>query len=370
MKGNPPKLMVTASLFLAAACTFAQTTQSAERLVQQIRAIKNPSINAARSGDAEYLKQHREATRQAIRQRGALIFSLFKEDPENLVLTEFLPQRWMELEILADNEENLAQILRAGIKEIEDFLLPPQNLLTADLWPTEHWHQMCLYWRGRMVIRLNRGNWPAQIGVVMAYIQETPHSLSTHSELLLQAAFQAPSPIQAAEAYRIILKNYPYDPLVPTVRGLLKRIEGVGQPFSFTLTDPKTRKKLSIDDYRGKLVLLDFFRHAPEKMSSRIQRLKSLKAAHQRDLVIISVCVDSALGPDAKALEGRVLKWALSEKIDWLVAVPGETAQSDFLTAWHMTALPESFLVDRQGKLVKLGYGMDVGSEVEALLKR
>lgn len=369
MTGKILKPLMAACLLMGGAFAFAQTTEKAERLVQQIRSIKNPPFDSSKSGDAEYVKQHREATKQMIRQRGTLIIALFREDPESYALAEFLPQRWMELEQLADNEAELTSILQAGIKETEDLLLPPYNIPPATIWPDDSWHQMCRYWRGRMVIRMNQGNWPAQLGVVKDYIQETPSYPATHPDLLLQAAFQAPSQIQAAEAYRMIVEKYPLDPLVPTVKGFLRRIEGVGQPVSLTFIDPKTKKEVKTDSFKGRTVLVDFFRFDPERMKERLQTLKDLKAAHDKDLVIISVCVDSASGTGAKVLEDKVMQWAAAEKITWLVAVPGEKAQPDFLQAWHIAALPEAFYISKEGVLKQLGFGLNLKKEAETLLK-
>jgi hypothetical protein len=369
MRGKILKILMAACLATACAFATAQTTEKAERLVEQIRVIKNPPFDPAKSGDAEYVKQHREATKQAIRQRGTLIIALFREDPESYPLTEFLPQRWMELEQLADNEAELAAVLLVGIKETEDLLLPPYNIPPATIWPDDSWHQMCRYWRGRMVIRMNQGNWPAQIAVVKDYIQETPSFPATHTDLLLQAAFQAPSPLQAAEAYKMIVDKYPLDPIIPVVKGFLRRIDGVGQPISFTFLDPKTKKEVKTELFKGKVVVVDFFRLDPEKMNPRIQALRDLKAAHAKDLVIISVCVDSAKGAEAKILQDKVLNWAAEQNIDWLVAVPGEKAQADFRQAWHLTALPEAFFINKEGVLKKLGFGLNLKVEAEALLK-
>lgn len=370
MKRSLLKPFMAACLLLASASSFAQASQRVERLIQQIRATTNPRFDTTRSGDLDYMKQHREAVKQAIRQRGTLIATLYREDPENLVLMEFLPQRWMELELLGDTEEELAPILQSGIRETENLLQPPPGASAPDLWPEESWFQMCRYWRARLVIRLNRGNWPAQLGAAKEYITETPAYTMTHSDILLQAAFQAPSPKQAAEAYRLIVQNHPDDHIVPTVKGFLNRIDGVGQTVSFLLTDVKTKKEIRTDSFKGKIVVLDFFRLEPEKLKSRIETLKELKSSHPQDLAIISICLDMASGNGVKTLEAKVLDWAQKEKVDWIISVAGERAQPDFLTAWHIAALPEAFIINNEGRLVKLGFGLDLGREVKALLKQ
>lgn len=369
MKRSLLKPVMAACLLLAAAISSAQSSQRVERLIQQIRTTTNPRFDTNRSGDMEYMKQHREAVKQAIRQRGSLITNLYKEDPENLALMEFLPQRWMELEQLGDTEEELASILQSGIKETENLLLPPPGIASPDLWPEESFFQMCRYWRARLTIRLNQGNWPAQLKAANEYIAETPVHILTHPEILLQAAFQAPSPKQAAQAYRLIVEKYPDDHLVPTVKGFLRRIEGIGQPVSFSMIDTKTKKEVKTDSFKGKTIVLDFFRLEPEKLKARVEMLKELKAAHPQDLVIISICLDMAVGNAAKTLEAKVLDWAQQSKVDWIVSVPGEKAQPDYLTAWHISALPEAFIINKEGVLVKMGFGLDVGREVTALLK-
>lgn len=370
MRGIFVKLFATACLLLLAVMAPAQINEKAEELVRQIRATANPTFDPSRSGDPAYLKSHKDLVKAAIRKRGQMIFSLFRMEPEHPALAELFAQRWQELEALGDTEQEIMAVLQAGIKETEDLLLPPQNISGATIWPQDDWHQVCRYWRARMVIRMNMGNWPAQLGVVKDYIQEAPLFPATHSDLLLQAAFVAPSPQQAAEAYRMIVQNYPQDPLLPTVKGFLKRIDGVGQPAFFTITDLTTKKEVKTESLKGSFLIIDFFRLNSPALAERVKTLKELKAAHGKDLTIISICLDQASGTAAKVLEDKVRQWAASEKIDWVVAAPAEKAQVDFIQAWRFTALPEAFYINKAGVLVKLGYGLDLKKEASELLKQ
>lgn len=358
------------SLLVLAALAPAQINQRSEQIVQQLKAVQNPAFDSSRSGDQAYQKEHREALKQAIRRRGTLVLQLFREDPEHPALFEFLPKRWSDLELLADNEAELMAMYQQGIKETEDLLLPPPNISGATIWPQDDWHQMLRYNRAIMVIKSNLGNWPAMFGVVKDYIQEVPSYPATHPELVLQAAFRAPSPQQAAEAYRLIVEKYPLDPLTPTVKGLLFRIDNVGQPFSLKVTDIKTKKELNTESWKGKVVLIDFYSFNDPKLEERLKLLTSLKAEFgEKGLEILSICVDSVNGPAVKPLEERHLALINDKKITWPVAVAGTQAQQSYILPFGIRAMPDPFIIDRQGRLIKMGFGLDLKKEISALFK-
>lgn len=368
--GNLMKAAAALSLLVLAAMAPAQINQKAEQILQQLKAAQNPAFDQERASDEAYQKEHRAAVKQAIRKRAGLVIQLFREDPEHPALFEYLPKRWAELEQLADNEEELISLFQQGIKETEDLLIPPPNISDATIWPQDDWHQMLRYNRALMVIKSNRGNWPAMFGVVKDYIQEVPAYPSTHPELILQAAFRAPAPQQAAEGYRLIVENYPRDPLTPTVAGLLMRIDGVGRPFSLKVTDLKTKKEVNTESWKGKVVLIDFYSFTAPGLNERVKLISELKQEFgSKGLEILSICVDRVNGPAIQPLEERNLAWISEEKISWPVAVAGASAQDRYITPFGLRALPDPFLIDREGRLVKLGYGLDLKKEISDLFK-
>lgn len=357
-------------LLALAALSPAQISQKAEQIYEQLKAAQNPAYDSARAGDKAYEKEYREALKQAIRKRSGLVLQLFREDPEHPALFEYLPRRWNDLEQLAENETELLALFQQGIKETEDLLLPPPNISGATIWPQDDWHQMLRYHRAMMVIKSNLGNWPAMISVVKDYIQEVPSYPATHPDLLLQAAFRAPSQVQAAEAYRIIVKDYPLDPLTPTVKGLLFRIDGIGQNFSLKVTDIQTKKEVNTESWKGKVVLIDFYSFTAPNLNERIKLLSDLKKEYgSKGLEILSICVDRVNTAAAKPLEERNLAWVSEQKIAWPVAVAGAKAQDGYFTPYGIRATPEAFIIDRQGKLLKLGYGLDLKKELAELFK-
>ncbi len=365
--------MKTVSVFcllVLAALAPAQITQKAEQIFDQLKAAQNPAFDSSRSEDEAYKKEYRSALKQAIRRRAGLVLQLFKEDPEHPGLFEYLPKRWNDLEQLADSETELLAMYQQGIKETEDLLLPPPNISGATIWPQDDWHQMLRYQRAMMVIKSNLGNWPAMIGVVKDYIQEVPSYPVTHPDLLLQAAFRAPSQIQAAEAYRIIVKDYPLDPLTPTVKGLLMRIDGIGQNFSLKVTDILTKKEVNTEAWKGKVVLIDFYSFTDPHLNDRVKLLTELKKEFgPKGFEILSICVDRVNAAAAKSLEERNLAWISEQKISWPISIAGARAQDDYVIPYAIRASPDPFLIDKEGKLVKLGFGLDLKIEAAALFK-
>lgn len=130
--------------------------------------------------------------------------------------------------------------------------------------------------------------------------------------------------------------------LLGLAAGARQAMPAVGQAApDFALPDREGRRT-SPSDYRGQVVLLNFFAYWCDTWKDELVRLKALKERHpELDFKILFVAVDSRDRSLAEPL-------LLAEGIHFPVAVDfrGEVSQ-----AYGITTVPTLFVLDREGKV-------------------
>jgi peroxiredoxin len=129
----------------------------------------------------------------------------------------------------------------------------------------------------------------------------------------------------------------------------------------FTLQD-LNGKTISLSDYKGKVVLLDFWATFCGPCLKAMPRLQKLHDEHAaQGFSVIGIATDEG---GAKVVAPVVAK----KKVTYPILISNEAAWKDY----GVTALPAVFLIDRQGQIVKqFGGGTDhktIEREVEKLL--
>jgi peroxiredoxin len=118
-------------------------------------------------------------------------------------------------------------------------------------------------------------------------------------------------------------------------------VEGAPAP-AFALTD-LTGRTVTLADYRGQVVLVDFW---ATWCPSCEAELPDLKAIHGRlkesGFALLAVSVDEA-GPEV------VARYAAAKSMPWTVLF----ANDDAAKAYRVFALPTKFLIGRDGAIVK-----------------
>lgn len=141
-----------------------------------------------------------------------------------------------------------------------------------------------------------------------------------------------------------------------------------GQPVAtdFTLADINKRK-FSLSDFRGKIVLLDFFAVWCKACEEEIPHLKALANRYPNNtLVMISIDVDPILDT-----EQAVRRLVIDYNLTWIVAPPTlETA--GVANKYAISELPTLILVDEQGFIRRRHVGVTheetLRSEIEMII--
>jgi thiol-disulfide isomerase/thioredoxin len=148
---------------------------------------------------------------------------------------------------------------------------------------------------------------------------------------------------------------------VATIR-FVKNPEPVPQ---FTLKD-LDGKAISQADWRGKVVLLNFWATWCPPCREEIPELVKLQSKYAPRLQIIGLSVDQ--GP-AEPVNRYVKRFVQQQRINYPVAVPSPELQAEF---GSIVGLPTAFLLDKNGRVVQKHIGLRdpvlYETEVRALL--
>ena len=114
----------------------------------------------------------------------------------------------------------------------------------------------------------------------------------------------------------------------------------------FTAYDPDGRM-VSLRDFRGKVVLIDFWATWCTPCIADLPNLKQRWARFRdEEFVILGVSLDD----DLEAWRSFVR----SEGIDWVNVAEGKMWDSEIALSYRVDAIPSTFLIDRDGRVVAI----------------
>ncbi|MBL8150668.1 MAG: TlpA family protein disulfide reductase [Blastocatellia bacterium] len=141
--------------------------------------------------------------------------------------------------------------------------------------------------------------------------------------------------------------------LTPTEKQILDNIEGGAPDFSMTAFD---RKRLQLSDYRGKVVMINFWATWCGPCQQEIPSLIAIQEKYKQEGVeVLGISVDSAdRVADVEAFISRY-------EINYRVALDN----GQVFTTYQGSAIPLTIFVDRQGRMRARYEGLITKQEAE-----
>jgi len=146
----------------------------------------------------------------------------------------------------------------------------------------------------------------------------------------------------------------------PNVKGhfaaRLARIDMLGKPAPAVVGTDIDGKKVSLADYSGKVVLVDFWATWAPPCVAQIPYYSALQSKYgSRGFQVIGVNVDAANQNvrDKNAITSGVRRFLLAMRVSWPNVMNG-TGANDFAKAFGVTDIPANFLIDRDGKIIQV----------------
>jgi peroxiredoxin len=134
--------------------------------------------------------------------------------------------------------------------------------------------------------------------------------------------------------------------LLATADAALAQAVPVGKEFpSFTEKDVISGRKISLEDFRGKVVLVDFW---ATWCGPCLQELPNVKAAydkyHKQGFEIVSISLDKSIDACKKFVE--------REKMTWHHIADGKFWDARLAKRFGVMAIPKAYLIGRDGTVV------------------
>ena len=139
---------------------------------------------------------------------------------------------------------------------------------------------------------------------------------------------------------------------------------------AFQLADSSGRTR-QVADYRGKVVLLNFWATACGGCQLEIPWLIELASAHKSDsFTVVGVSMDTSYEGSKSADEAwsKVKPFVLDHKLNYPVLM----GEATLITSYKLGAVPATYLIDKQGRIAATYSGVidksDVDSNINKLL--
>ncbi len=150
------------------------------------------------------------------------------------------------------------------------------------------------------------------------------------------------------------------------VDGLAKKLEDIGKaPTAFPEVMDIAGKPLSLDDYKGKVVLIDFWATWCGPCIAELPNvLKTYEKYHDQGFEIVGISLDNA---DA---EQKFKDFIAENGMTWRHHFDGKGWENEVAQAYGIKSIPATYLLDTEGKIVRVGLRGDaLGETVGALLE-
>jgi len=152
---------------------------------------------------------------------------------------------------------------------------------------------------------------------------------------------------EALATYEKLVKEYPDDPAGIRAAGILafKRLPGSMLDLHFTSTDGKP---IDLKDYRGKVVLVDFWATGSLPCRASVPGLVEMeKKLRDKGFRILGISLDS----DKDTME----KYIKSMNMSWPQHFDGKEWNNEIARKCGITSIPMTLLIDKTGKVREVG---------------
>lgn len=170
---------------------------------------------------------------------------------------------------------------------------------------------------------------------------------ASFADQLAGAATSAGEFAVARQVYQVLLEHFGENPdLKRKVMDDLARLDKIGKPAPTVVASEIDGKTFRLSDLKGKYVLVDFW---ATFAAPCVAELPNIKAAydkyHARGFEVVSVSLDEKVGPVTDFVRSRKLPWH---------QLHDASAGSSPADAFGVSNIPASFLIDPQGRIIRL----------------
>jgi thiol-disulfide isomerase/thioredoxin len=320
-----------------------------QQILADLAATPLPAIDVPAMADAMYAKDV-TARRDAVRQRrAALALELYRAAPAAPEVPALMAERW----------ETLAQAGNADValSEMDQYLraeLAVQERVSAS------------YQRARVRIQYQAKDTAARLAAIGEFrnaVGEADARLMV-PQLLYTAGRLAPDAAEKERLMARVVAEYPDSAAAKVVRGQGRKRAAVGATMELRFKDAITGKPVDLADFRGQIVVVDFWAAWCTDCAAEMPYMKRIYADMKGkgvQFVGVSLDVPEEEG-GLRELRASVARFG----IEWPQYYPGGKFDSEFSSTWGVFAVPTVFVLDRRGVIVST----DARGKLETILPK
>jgi thiol-disulfide isomerase/thioredoxin len=326
----------------------AQSTGRGERQVlSELDAAALPKVDVVATADPRYVESF-SRQRDAVRQkRAGLILELYTASPHSAGMQMLLAERWQTL---------------VQQKQVEMAIGEMSAFLATDAPAQEK--EAVAFQRAQTTVQQQTVNTTARLAAIEQFkLYAGPANTKTMvAQLLYWTAKLEPDSKVKDQLLARVTSEYPDSQAAKVITGTTRRQDAIGKTMTMSFSDAITGTPIDIADFRGKVVVVDFWAAWCTDCAAEMPHMKKVYSDFKdKGVVFIGVSLDL---PEADGGLAALKDAVARHQIKWPQYYLGREWDSDFSTKWGVYSVPAVFVVDVQGKVINT----DAGPKLELVL--